>query len=136
VEAETLGEETVSAAAVQRVIVQREQSDCGVAALASYLGMSYEDVLRAVAVEDRNQGRCGLWVRTMKRIASILGHTLRQRRAIDWEDGYGLLLLPDHVVVLRNGLVFDGDGTIWDADAYLSNRGLTQRDCDFLVAVE
>lgn len=126
----------MSAAAILRVEKQRETSDCAVAALSMYLGVTYEDVLRAVTVGDRYQGKQGLWRRTIVRIAARLGHTLRVRRKFDLDSEYGILRLPDHAAVLRNGLVIDGDGTIWDADAYLANRNVDQDDCELLVTGE
>ena len=123
-------------APILRVCVQRETNDCAVAALAMLLGRSYEDVLRAVTVSDKMQGRTGLWTKTMQRIARRLGFTLRVRRLTDL-DAYGIIRLYDHAVVLRSGLIINpGDGTIWDADAYLSNYGVTPDDCQLLVAEE
>jgi hypothetical protein len=126
----------MGAAPVIRVVTQREKADCAIVALSMYLGESYEDVLRAVTVCDRYMGERGLWVRTMKRVGAELGHRLMKRRAIDWESSYGVLLLPDHAAVLRNGLVIDGDGSVWDADTYLKNRDLAADDCELLVAAE
>lgn len=124
------------AAPILHVIVQRESADCGVAALAMYLGVGYEDVLRAVTMADRNQGKKGLWTRTMQRVAARLGHTLKLRKVMDMESDYGILRLPAHVVVLRNGLVFDTNGTVWDAEAYLADQHLEMRDCDLLIEAD
>jgi len=126
----------VSAAPIIRIITQREECDCAVVALAMYLGATYEDVLRLVTVTDRKQGRTGLWRNTMVRIAKRLGHTLKVRTAIDWNEDYGVLRLPTHAVILRNGLVIDTDGTIWDADLYLGNLNVRPDDCELLVADE
>jgi hypothetical protein len=120
-------------AAVNQLVATREENDCAIVALSAYLGVSYEDVLRAVTMTDRQQGKHGLWTRTLIRIAARLGFQLRLR-AVDLEQGYGILRLPDHAVVLRNGLVFDGP-SVWDADEYLSARSFMVSDCDFLEAV-
>lgn len=125
----------MSAAPVIKIVMQREDSDCGITALSMYLGESYEDVLRVVTTADRHQGRQGLWRRTMVRIAARLGHTLTVRRTFDLESDYGVLRLPCHAVVLRNGLVID-NGAVWDADSYLSNEHVDVRDCELLVARE
>lgn len=85
---------------------------------------------------DRQQGRTGLWGRTIKRIAQRHGHKLKTQRAIDWEQDYGLLRLPDHAVILRNGLVIDTDATIWEADAFLANRQIDPSECELMVCVE
>lgn len=124
------------AAPVIRIEKCRETSDCAVVAISMYLGESYEDVLRAVTVTDRRQGREGLWLRTIQRIAVQLGHKIKVKRSIDWDESYGILRLPEHAVVLRNGLIFDGDGTVWDAEAYLSHNHLNPDDCVLLVAEE
>lgn len=120
-------------AAVNRLVAMREENDCAIVALSAYLGVSYEDVLRVVTVTDRKQGKQGLWTRTLIRIASRLGFRLR-KRAVDLEHGYGLLRLPDHAVVLRNGLVLDGL-SVWEADEYLAVREFKTSECDFLEAV-
>ena len=120
------------AAAILRVLTQQEASDCGVVALAMYLGLEYTDVLRAVTIADRRQGKLGLWTKTMQRVAARLGHPLRMRKQIDVEADYGILRLPEHCVVLRNGLAFD-NGLVWDLDAYLSDQGVTLHDCQILV---
>lgn len=126
----------MSAAQVIRVELQREQADCAISALAMYLGLSYEDVLRAVAVVDRDQGRTGLWTRTLQRIAAALGERLVIRKAIDWEDSYGIVRFPNHAAVLKNGLIINTDGTVWEADAFLAAGKYRARDCVLLVAVE
>jgi len=126
----------VSAAPIMRVITQREDCDCAIVALAMYLGETYENILRLVTVTDRQQGRAGLWRKTMMRIAKRLGHSLTARTRIDWAEDYGILRLPAHAVILRNGLIIDGDGTIWDADLYLGNRDIRPDECELLVAEE
>src|SRR5688500_14976087 len=98
-----------------------------------FLGVSYDDVLRVVTVTDRRQGKKGLWDRTIVRIAKRLGHQLRMRTAFDVETDYGMLRLPDHIVILRNGLVIETNGTIWDADAYLAHGKVDASDCQLLV---
>ena len=121
-------------AAVNRLVTMREENDCAIVALSAYLGVTYEDVLRAVTMTDRKQGKHGLWTQTLVRIAARLGFRLR-KRTVDLEQGYGLLRLPDHAVVLRSGLVFDGT-SVWEADEYLVARGCMASDCDFLEAVD
>lgn len=126
----------MSAAHVIEMVIQREPNDCALVALSMYLGVSYENVLRKVTVTDRRQGRDGLWSRTMIRIAKELGHTLKRRMKFDLENDYGILRLPDHAAVLRNGLVIEGNGTIWDAEAYLIYKRVGIGDCSLLVCVE
>lgn len=122
------------AAPVNKIVTQREANDCGIVALSMYLGATYEDVLRVAAVADSGQAKGGLWATTMITIARKLGHRLKRRKRINWTSDYGILRLPEHCAVLRSGLVIDCDGTIWGAEAYLTDRRLRQRECLLLIA--
>lgn len=106
-----------------RLVPGRERNDCAVCVLAMYLGVSYEDVLRAVAVWDRPyQGRQGLKLLEIERVARALGTRLKRHRKYDLSTAYGILSLPHHVVLLRAGMVVDpepGGGSIWEVDDYL-----------------
>jgi len=113
----------------------RGEGDCGIVALASYLGCAYTDVLRATTLVDRNMGKRGLWRRTMVRIAGVLGHSLKIRRRFDLAEDYGVLVTPNHAVVLRSGLVLDRLA-VWDAEDYLRAEKLCVTDCQLLVAEE
>ena len=105
------------------VIVQRAESDCGVAALAMILGKTYEEVLVACGHDHPRVLTKGLWATGMSRVAASLGVTLTRKRTFDVETAFGLLCLSDHVVVLKNGLIIDpGDGSVWDADVYLATK--------------
>jgi hypothetical protein len=126
----------MSAAAVVRVVTQREANDCGIVALSMYLGATYEDVFRVAVVSDDTQAKGGLWATTMIAIAKTLGHRLKRRKRIDWKGDYGILRLPDHCAVLRNGLVIDCDATIWEAEAYLKANKVRQRECLLLKVDE
>lgn len=100
---------------------QGEDADCAIVALAMYLGVSYEDVLREVALVDhRNKGRTGLWTRQIKQVAKRLGFDLRIKRTVDLDEDYGILLFSDHVAVLRNGLLLDNSGEVWDIHDYIA----------------
>lgn len=105
-----------------RIAPGREKNDCAVSVLAMYLGVSYEDVLREVAVQDRPyQGRQGLQLREIERIARALGTPLRRHRKYDLATAYGILSLPIHVVLLRGGLIVDpepGWASLWEVDDY------------------
>jgi hypothetical protein len=121
---------------VIKIVTCREDADCGIVALAMLLGKSYEDVLRVVTLSEKAQGKSGLWTTGMIRAAKRLGHTLKKRRRIDLENDYGILRLPDHAAVLRSGLIIDGDGTIWEADAYLASRHLRVNECELLISAD
>jgi ABC-type bacteriocin/lantibiotic exporter with double-glycine peptidase domain len=106
-----------------KIVPGREPNDCAICVLAMYLGRSYEDVLRVVAVKDRSyQGRQGLRLHEVERIARELGTPLRRLRKFEVATAYGMLSLPDHLVLLRNGVVVDpepGGATLWDVEDYL-----------------
>ncbi len=113
-------------APIIRVVVQRHPADCGVATLAMLLGVSYEDALVALAAEEPAVLTRGVFTKHLEAAAQKLGFRLRRRRRYSIDDDTGLLNLSsrkwrtDHVVVLREGLVIETDGTIWDAGEYLA----------------
>jgi hypothetical protein len=111
-----------------RIVPGRERNDCAICVLAMYLGVSYEDVLREVAIRDRPyQGRQGLRLREIERIARGLGTPLRRERRYDLGAAYGILSVPHHVVLLRTGVIVDPEpagGSVWEADDYLHAYGV------------
>ena len=108
-----------------RVIVQRGDGDCAIAVLAMYLGLNYEDIL-SVATQTLKRPllhRAGMWTKDIRQTAEALGVPLKLRRKFDLETANGILILRGHVAVLRDGMVVDSsDGTIWDADVYVSQN--------------
>lgn len=115
----------MSAAAVNRIESRRRSNDCAIWCLSVYLGIPYERVYAAVAQRIKTRGDDGLTTAQIKRVAQVLGVRLRVQGNPDLSDDYGILLLDDHVVVLRNGLVFDTDATVWDVDVWLKHHGYT-----------
>jgi len=105
-----------------RLVPGREPNDCAVCVLAMYLGLSYEDVLREVAVHDRpDQGRHGLRLGEVERVARRLGTPVRRQRKFDILNAYGMLSLPQHLVLLRNGMIVDpepGGASLWEVEDY------------------
>lgn len=122
-------EASISANPVIRIIVQRGDGDCGIASLASYLGMNYEDVLAAAvaSTKDYKLHKNGMYNIQIVRIAKFLGITLHRRKRWDYEESCGILSLDmpgesGHVVVLKNGLIFDpADGCCWQPEAFLAH---------------
>jgi hypothetical protein len=107
---------------ITRVLPQREPSDCAVTAMAMFTGLSYEDVLRVVAVIDINQGRNGLKDNQVRKVMALLGTPVRFTSNFDLEEVYGLLRLTDHIVLVRNGLAIQ-DGQLWEVEDFLRARG-------------
>lgn len=107
-----------------RLVAQRHASDCGVSALAMLLGVSYEEALLALGGEVPRILRRGVWATEIQRAAAKLGATLRVRRTWDAEADEGILWVSfrkggQHVVLLRESLVFDTDLSVWAVDDYL-----------------
>lgn len=116
---------------VVQIQLARAPGDCCVVALSMYLGCLYEDVL-AAAVKSTASPRIhhrGMFTREIKSTAKRLGATLRLRRGFDLDEDEGILILmgvkdrlDQHAVLLKNAMVFDGDGTVTEHDSYTTER--------------
>lgn len=105
--------------------------DCGICALATVCGRSYEDVV-AMAVQYMGEHwKGGLYLTHILAIAKACGTTLKRRRKYDLEHDTGILncwvtthipnkkpSTDNHVVVLMEGRIYDSDGRIWVTDAF------------------
>lgn len=113
-------------APIIKVVTQRHVADCGVACLAMLLGVSYENALVAVAQVAPDVCVSGLWMKHLQAAAKLLGCRLVRKRHFELDSDTGLLSFSskrwklDHLAVLREGLVIETDGTIYDADVYLA----------------
>jgi ABC-type bacteriocin/lantibiotic exporter with double-glycine peptidase domain len=108
------------------IIRPEEGADCALICLAFYLGEPYDDVLRAVShVDKKFMGKDGLSTRQIKQVAKVMGHPLKTKRKIDFDEDYGIVMFTEHVVVLRNGLIFETNGTVMEYQDYATaNPGL------------
>jgi hypothetical protein len=103
-----------------KLIPGREDSDCAISCLATYLGETYENVLREVArVAPDNDDTSGLSTHEIKKVAAALGHPLKWRKKVNLNYDIGILEVEEHVCVLWKGVVFDPDGHLWDVHDYL-----------------
>jgi hypothetical protein len=114
-------------APIMRIEPRRQSNDCAVWALATYLDVPYDAVWQVVVRLDRSRGRNGLHTRTIRRVADALKRPLRRLPPSKvTEDSYGVLIISDrtdgHAIVIRNGLAFDTDSTVWDLPSWLSAR--------------
>ena len=115
-------------APILKVIPQRHVADCGGACLAMLCGVSYENALVAVAQEQPNVCVTGVYLRELRTAAKRLGYALKAKRRFDLETDTGILNLSsrkwklEHLVLLREGLVIETDGTLWDAELYLKQH--------------
>lgn len=112
---------------IVQIQVQRAPGDCAIAALSMYLGVPYEDVLGA-AVQQTKRRRVhhvGMYTRDIKATAKRLGVRLHLRRAVDLEVDEGVLAVQDdvqeHAVLLKAGLIFDGDGLVWEPSVFMAH---------------
>lgn len=115
-------------APILRIEIQRTEWDCGVATLAMLTGHTYEEVLITAAQVAPTLLTAGMtWVQ-MKKVSKLLGFRalVKRKRAIDIENDIGILCVnspkwkADHVVVLREGLIIDTDGSLWEPQTFLS----------------
>lgn len=109
-----------------------EKGDCALVALKVFLGIKYTEALRSATWLDKEQGRNGLWTRTIQRIAFEHGTKLVQRRKFDWDEAYGIILAPKHAAVLRNGLVLDRM-EVWEWESWLATQQAEPEECVLLV---
>jgi hypothetical protein len=99
------------------VAYQRTDEDCGVAALASYTGIPYEDVyIEAAKVDRLNRGKKGLHNYQVVAIARRLNVSLRATRTFDLDRHDGVLRVyfsgpraatcpGGHFVAVRAGVI-------------------------------
>lgn len=107
---------------------QRESWDCGVASMASYFNLPYEDVWAAShLVPDKLRAKRGLVIADMQMIAKELGRTLYR---VNRSNGYllnasgilgvigGDMHWSGHWVVLHNNSILDPDGRRGKAESW------------------
>lgn len=122
--------------------VSRGTADCAIVALSIYLQRSYEDVLSVAVPVTKSQAphHRGLWTREIKLVAKRLGSPLTLRRSFDLSEDEGIAGFQtdkpdaDHVAFCKHGLVWETDGTIWEADYYCEQNGY--KPVSLLVRVE
>jgi ABC-type bacteriocin/lantibiotic exporter with double-glycine peptidase domain len=116
-----------------RLVTQRANGDCGIAALATLLDLSWDDVYVAAATIDKScRGKSGLIIKDMIGIAGVLGVKLQRKRGpARFDEDEGVLYVnwtrkqpkggfTAHYVVLGNGVIVDpADGVISDPEEYL-----------------
>lgn len=109
---------------ILRVVLQRHEADCAVAVLAMVLGVTYEDALVAVAAEAPQVLHEGTPIAAFKRAARRLGARVSVSGTYDLDASAGVLAVNadswpmTHLVVLRDGMIVETDGLLWDADVF------------------
>jgi ABC-type bacteriocin/lantibiotic exporter with double-glycine peptidase domain len=124
-----------------RLVEQRYDGDCGLACLASYLRLKYEDAYAAALGVNPNIKRRGAFSSELVAIAALLGFTLVMKRRPNLEKDCGILGLNrrkrskktgrwisdpkqnGHWVVLRRGQILDvHPPAVFDIDEYLETN--------------
>lgn len=121
-----------------RLVLQRANGDCGVAALATLIEQTYEDVYVAVAKVDRKtRGRQGIHLGALQAVGKILGASFLLKRRYAIEEDEGLLVVTwapgsrhevgvPHLVALAHGVIVDpADGVVLPAEEYLARENAT-----------
>lgn len=95
------------------------------------LGITYEESLLLIGIHRPDVLATGVWINHITRAAKSAGTPLRRRRKCNLETDTGILSCSaptwkhDHLVIVKEGMVIDTDGTIWEADVYLSAHDAT-----------
>ena len=110
-----------------KMITSHRDHDCALVALAMLTGKDYEDIVLAASQIDKRAGKRGLYSSQIRKIAELLGITLRLKRKFDPEAASGILDVQfhngeKHALLLDEGRVFDSNGDIWAIDAYLTTQ--------------
>lgn len=118
-----------------RLVLQRAVGDCAIAALATLIEQSYEDVYLAAALVDRKtRGRNGMYLGKVLAVAAHVGVTLKLKRRYSLDEDEGLLVVTwapgsrhevgtPHLVALGHGVIVDpADGVVLPADEYLARE--------------
>jgi hypothetical protein len=117
----------VKALPLVAMVPQRHDADCGVAVLAMFLGISYEDALLAIGPDVPTVLRAGVWITQLREASAKLGAPLKVKRKWDLEDADGIVQvrLPgkfNHFLLARGGLLFNTNFTVWEQEDYLQAR--------------
>ena len=109
------------------VVKQRQDYDCGLAALSTLLDIPYADV--SAKARQLFDVKGGLWLWQIQEIAEELGGTLKLvfKSKHYLEGRTGILSVvgnEPHVVVLKDGstVIDPEDGTVWKLDEYLKSK--------------
>jgi hypothetical protein len=113
-----------------KLVLQRADGDCGVAALATLTESTYEDIYSAMmAVDPTHCGRSGVHLTQMIALGKMIGVDLAIKRPWDLDTDEGLLVIrwrrrrkvKLHLVALGSGVIVDpADGQILAYDDYFT----------------
>jgi hypothetical protein len=108
------------------LVLRGDDSDCAIVAIAGYTGQSYADVMREVLRHDPTGGATGLSNRTIRKVLTGLGESVRWTSKVDFDGHYGILIVENakegHAVILKRGQVVETASAwygVWDVEDYL-----------------
>lgn len=112
------------------MVPQRHPSDCGVSVLSMFLQVSYEEALLAISKDAPRVLRTGMWFTEVRRAAKRLGVPLRLKRRWNALTDEGILYVknrrgPNHLILLRERLLWDTNFEVWRLDDYRKASGAT-----------
>lgn len=108
-----------------RVCLQRHDADCAVVSLAHALSLPYEAVLIVASRIAPKVLTRGLYSVEIVLIAENFGRELVKKKGkVDLDTDTGVLIIQftnksEHAAYLTNGLVFETNGDVWEAEQYL-----------------
>jgi len=120
---------------VFHIVLQHHTGDCSIAALASLLCVSYDEVLIVASRLDENVLKNGLDAEETCKVIVAFGKSAQywaNPEDVDLSEAQGILGVKPkgrgrqigHVVVLSNGLIFDPAekiSVVWDAELFLQH---------------
>jgi len=108
-----------------------KSNDCAIWSLKTLTGRPYADVMDAVKREDKKKGNEGLFWTQVIKAAKRLGIKLAEKKT-DLNEDTGILAVTfkeddeNHAVVLMQGpIILDSDGTVWQAEDYITANEVT-----------
>lgn len=114
-------------APILKIALQHTKTDCAIAVLAMLLGFDYGEVLLVTAYVAPKVLTEGMSTKQIRAVAKRLGFSTTRKRGIDLLGDTGALTVSredwptDHLVVLREGLIVETDGTLWDTDMFMAS---------------
>lgn len=114
-----------------KLVAQRKQFDCGIACLATYFHLPYEDAYALAIAHIGVKVRRGMCLYELRTLAKKIGRpmTTVHHKKVDLDEDSGILGVNwtkggGHWVVLRKGTIVDpAEAQTWEAEEYLAVNG-------------
>ncbi len=104
--------------------------DCGVATIATLLGLTRDEAIARCAAEHPDVLEDGITYQHLVRVAARMGERVKWAQSYDIDEDTGILWVENrkdaHVVFLWAGRIIDGNGEHWlDPSDFLTHYGWT-----------